>query len=801
VVSGIAGPVTRQRPGVPRVPHDTVDRPRIFALLDRRAPITFVCAPMGWGKRTVVASWFHQRAGDDLTVHWVKRPADIATAPTTAGLIVLEADDEGVEEHLDEFIDRLKYDDTLFLVVLARRQLDAQLRAQHAVETAFLGIDDLRFDDDEVAELFTRRGTIIDRCSIVRLNASLDGWPLLVHRAALLLDPGVRTPEDVDAALEAVRSHLTDVLLPAVVPEELLGHLTQLSLVGHLDRETAAVALDLELEAAEEVLEALAGAGLLKAATGLRDRTFEMVPQVREVLRPRATHPGVVHRALVARHMARGEWNEALLQGMAMGDALALAKIVEKSWAFISLSRRALLMEVLERLPERLFDQRPELRTVRVAMTGMALPDTGPFDTLPADAATLEALGAADATGEALTHHLTMVGVARYSGRFEESLEFLAKLRTMATSALRHHGPAVPVIGPMVFIHEGVTLQLTGRLEQAVASFRDAISHDVHDAEKWTTRDAEGSLAMHYAIRGEMGEARRWARQEARRPRPAGWFERRVAVAGNVARAWLAIEAGERERSAEILLDLVRQRDDDELWPFILYAQTAHELLWGDLRAMLADLQDFAVSRRVLTPPGSMAEVVVAVCESDLRLALGHGAAAAAVLAEAPQHPAVTLRRARFALLQGEFDQVLALELGVRGQAPRYRAEMDLLRAAALGAKGEDAAGRELTEKAVELMRRHGLTTPWAGVPAAMRPARLEVPVVFPDAVEVIDLTPSEELVLDGLAAGLSAERIAERAYLSVNTIKTHNRTLYRKLGVRSRGEALTRARALGLRE
>src|SRR5690606_33566572 len=106
-------------------------------------------------------------------------------------------------------------------------------------------------------------------------------------------------------------------------------------------------------------------------------------------------------------------------------------------------------------------------------------------------------------------------------------------------------------------------------------------------------------------------------------------------------------------------LDLVRQREDDELWPFILHAQTAHELLWGDARAMLADLREFAATRRAVSPPGSIAEVIVVALEADLRMALGHGAAAAALLAHAPHHPAVELRRARLALLRGNYAEVL----------------------------------------------------------------------------------------------------------------------------------------------
>jgi LuxR family transcriptional regulator, maltose regulon positive regulatory protein len=61
--------------------------------------------------------------------------------------------------------------------------------------------------------------------------------------------------------------------------------------------------------------------------------------------------------------------------------------------------------------------------------------------------------------------------------------------------------------------------------------------------------------------------------------------------------------------------------------------------------------------------------------------------------------------------------------------------------------------------------------------------------------------SPAELAVLRGLAAGLSRREIGTELYISLNTVKTHTRELYRKLGVSSQAQAVTRAEALGLLE
>jgi ATP/maltotriose-dependent transcriptional regulator MalT len=65
---------------------------------------------------------------------------------------------------------------------------------------------------------------------------------------------------------------------------------------------------------------------------------------------------------------------------------------------------------------------------------------------------------------------------------------------------------------------------------------------------------------------------------------------------------------------------------------------------------------------------------------------------------------------------------------------------------------------------------------------------------------EVLDPPSTAELaVLRLLASDLSVRQIAERLFLSPNTVRTHTRAIYRKLAVNTRADAVARARSLEL--
>jgi len=64
---------------------------------------------------------------------------------------------------------------------------------------------------------------------------------------------------------------------------------------------------------------------------------------------------------------------------------------------------------------------------------------------------------------------------------------------------------------------------------------------------------------------------------------------------------------------------------------------------------------------------------------------------------------------------------------------------------------------------------------------------------------EVIQLSPREQEVLELIARGFSYQEIARLVQISVHTVQTHIKSLYRKLAVNSKSEAVYEATKMGL--
>ncbi len=277
-------------------------------------------------------------------------------------------------------------------------------------------------------------------------------------------------------------------------------------------------------------------------------------------------------------------------------------------------------------------------------------------------------------------------------------------------------------------------------------------------------------------------------------------------------RAEVEPAAGMRLRYARGLLDLVSGRSEAALSAFGAAERLAGQLVTE--HALARRLRSHTLQALVRLGRTERAEQTIAglaAPERDsaeirnavavLRLARGDPAAASAVLGPVIDGT-VPLRNAHLWDVQAFLLEATARDaLGDAGAARRaLERALDL-------AKPEGLLFPFLLDAAPGLLERHRrLGTAHAGTIteilnrlAGVEPRAGVNPEAGGERGLLEPLSRSEVRVLRYLPTRLSAPEIAEQLYLSVNTVKTHMRHVYDKLGVHRRHEAVERARALGL--
>jgi LuxR family transcriptional regulator, maltose regulon positive regulatory protein len=156
-------------------------------------------------------------------------------------------------------------------------------------------------------------------------------------------------------------------------------------------------------------------------------------------------------------------------------------------------------------------------------------------------------------------------------------------------------------------------------------------------------------------------------------------------------------------------------------------------------------------------------------------------------------------RRGHVAEATTEIRHALVLLRRITDPSPWYDAECRIVLARARMRLNGPAAARTLLDQAGRALDRaadaHVLRNWLDEASTAVDSA--------PSGTEGVDgsLTTAELRVLRFLPSHLSFREIADRLYVSPNTVKTHARGIYRKFGVSSRGSAVDRARGAGLVE
>jgi LuxR family maltose regulon positive regulatory protein len=171
---------------------------------------------------------------------------------------------------------------------------------------------------------------------------------------------------------------------------------------------------------------------------------------------------------------------------------------------------------------------------------------------------------------------------------------------------------------------------------------------------------------------------------------------------------------------------------------------------------------------------------------------------------------------ARVALVDGHYERALMLSQLPGSADPgslRLTAESLIIKSLAALKLGATAASVEALRAADVLLRRYGMRQPLMLVPRKLLGEAIDalrsrenieidlagVPDRFGISRSVAALTRRELIVLNELTTTANLDAIAQELVVSRNTVKGQVSSLYRKLGVTNRADALVVAVELGL--
>jgi LuxR family transcriptional regulator, maltose regulon positive regulatory protein len=693
---------------------------------------------------------------------------------------------------------------------LARLRLQGRLRE--------LGPGDLAFSVDETAAVLRARNLDLPEAAVVEIHRRTEGWIGGVAIAAMALAVA-DDPEELLLRFSGDDHLVADYLLSEVLgelPAELLAFLLQTSVCASL---SPGLARELSgRQDAADVLEWLVRDNVFTERLG-RDRTrYRYHELLRSFLTAelRRTAPDGTEaelHALTAAWLAdHDEPTHALDHQVRAGDDGQLTALVDRHGLAEVLDGRApAVTRILARL-------RSSAVEPVVALVGAAAAvDVG--DPTEADRwfARIDLPGLIRGPDAALAAFAAAVALAR--ARHGESIE--GPLATLETTQAGSTGD--PDRDLYAIYHRGVTRAYAGRNDDAMEDLERATALARSTDRREILVQCLSFLGGMHATISDLLAARPLAEQAVDLARTSGWTHSDELAHAEMLLAWCAHLAAEPSVAAShATLAVAALRDHPE--PDVeLTVRSVHFLVTAGqgpgvepvraYRAALARLADGP------QPPAVLAYVsapIVRVC-----LDLGEHAVArelAGVFLERLSDDGERgLLRAMLLHDAGRLDAARqVVDPLVRGATVCRVVATDvrlLLLAAVLhAARGDRARAHQLLLEALERAEPSALVEPflWSEdvrtllVTNRGRFGRLEgfaqrVLGATPSTSGAIRLTPGELAVLRELPSMLSLREIAEARALSLNTVKSHLRSVYAKLGVSSRREAVDVARLRNL--
>ena len=383
-------------------------------------------------------------------------------------------------------------------------------------------------------------------------------------------------------------------------------------------------------------------------------------------------------------------------------------------------------------------------------------------------------------------------------------------------------------IRSLVLAGRGAVELWSGRLPEAVRVLEAAGAGEAA-ADGAEGASSAGLLALVEALRGRLHRAAELAGQAvlvADEHRPPGWNPNPAAL---IALAWVHLERNDLREARSYL----KQADDalsvspDKMLGAVAYLAAANGALAEGRAAAAAQI---IARARSASPVPPWLDQQLSLVESRAHAAAGDIQAAVAAAGraggETSLEAAVTLANAWAVAGDGDHARrALASALAAESGTPyRVRLQAWLVDARLGYTSGDRARGRRSFAAALRLAEPEQLRLPFAAEHSWIGPAlqrdpelaaahrsllaptvlhkQLPAPARVSDQAPVLvvePLTEREREVLRHVSGMLNTAEVANEMYISVNTVKTHLRSIYRKLAAGHRAEAVRRARQLQL--
>jgi LuxR family maltose regulon positive regulatory protein len=683
-----------------------------------------------------------------------------------------------------------------------------------SVDRTVLGPHDLAFTLDETRALLARHG--VEDARAAEVHRACGGNPLLM-RAVLLQgvdaaaaagpsSPGSLTRGVVLSLLARADPALRQLVLRTSLPEAF-----DLDLAGLLVGNSTDTARRLD------DLEAL---GVVMRSDGADGAVYRYHPVVRDVLQQEADarlgrDVERLHTRVARWSLHHGEPLTALRHAVRAGNPRLASDVLIGSWN--RLVTNAEMYRAVARVPVHQVARHPVLAMAR-AIAANAFPDRRlrALEFLGMAVASARVVGPRTAGAERATIATVEAVALRLSGLSDHGVGAARRaLAVLAAADAEELEPLGDQAG-QVRVQNAITLARAGHLTEA----RQALAVNLADR-SLLPRLAEMTtlsvLAGIIALLGEMPAARRLAAEVAAGPWPDEVRDGYSGAPYHVAELLGALERFDLREAQQHIDVLGPHLPTLEYRPLFVALQAVVHGLAGRAELGLQELDRYAAEdrghRRSSAPDTSVLQSVTAL----LHLVQGRaGAAEQALRGRSARQPWAAIVRAAVALVAGEPEKVVVTlaRAGVPGSAaPRAAAAGHLVVAAAAQRLGDPAAVTAALERMAALMADQGLRMHLVLVPRAdLQDLRAhaeahdlvlaaeqlrhldDVPDVMPVRVSRIVLTARESVILHALLDGSSLTRIAEELVVSPNTVKSQVKSLYRKLGVASREEAVLAA-------